>query len=153
MADKMSVVVRPYQMYEAGERPPKADGLAALARLGMDINWLLTGVGHMVRYPDGAQAQSAETSQIHRELQETPSGPQAASGEPASQCGDWTGKDIGARVRSAKHLLETACSAVGWEPPPLIGHLLHTMIFSYAIDLEDIISLLGAMKDEAQRGG
>jgi len=106
----------------------------------------------------------AATSEIHQELQKIASDQQVSSSEraladtllkvafsdqSAAQRADQTVKDIGAQIRGAKHLLETACSAVGWEPSPVIGYLLRTMIFSYAIDLDDIISLLGAMKDEA----
>lgn len=48
MAAKMSVTLRPYQLYEAGERPPKAESLEALIRLGINVNWLLSGEGEML---------------------------------------------------------------------------------------------------------
>lgn len=40
--------------YENNEREPGAASLAALARTGVNLNWLLTGAGEMrVRHPDG----------------------------------------------------------------------------------------------------
>ena len=49
MSARMGVVVRPYQSYEAGKRLPQAEGLQALAGMGVDTNWLLTGAGQMLR--------------------------------------------------------------------------------------------------------
>jgi len=36
------------QKYEGGHREPGSDALAALSRMGINVNWLLTGVGEML---------------------------------------------------------------------------------------------------------
>lgn len=47
MAAQVCVKLRAYQQYESGERLPQAESLAALSRLGINVGWLLTGVGSM----------------------------------------------------------------------------------------------------------
>jgi transcriptional regulator with XRE-family HTH domain len=49
MAAKLGVAPRPYQYYEAGTRLPQAEGLVVLAQAGIDVNWLLTGKGSLLR--------------------------------------------------------------------------------------------------------
>lgn len=47
MAARMGISLRAYQTYEANERQPRANDVAALADAGIDLNWLLTGLGRM----------------------------------------------------------------------------------------------------------
>ena len=47
MASRMNVTIRPYQMYENGDRLPQADSLQALSEMGISVDWLLTGKGEM----------------------------------------------------------------------------------------------------------
>ena len=49
MATQMGISLRAYQTYEAGQRQPKASDVAGLVGVGIDLNWLLTGVGQMMR--------------------------------------------------------------------------------------------------------
>lgn len=49
MAGQMGISTRAYQTYEAAQRQPRAVDLAALAEVGIDLNWLLTGAGSMLR--------------------------------------------------------------------------------------------------------
>lgn len=49
MAALMGISLRALQTYEAGDREPKAKDVARLARIGIDLNWLLTGEGEMLR--------------------------------------------------------------------------------------------------------
>jgi transcriptional regulator with XRE-family HTH domain len=46
-AKSVSVSVQMWQAYEAGRSVPGGNVLEALARLGFNVNWLLTGLGHM----------------------------------------------------------------------------------------------------------
>lgn len=48
-AEKCGVSIRAYQDYEAGKRLPGSETLQALAEAGIDLNWLLTGTGQMLR--------------------------------------------------------------------------------------------------------
>ena len=47
MAERMGVSLRAYQTYEGNERQPRATDVAPLAELGINLNWLLTGLGPM----------------------------------------------------------------------------------------------------------
>lgn len=47
MCVKMGLPLRTYTRYALGQRPPSAEALAALVRMGININWLLTGDGAM----------------------------------------------------------------------------------------------------------
>lgn len=42
---RMGIPLRTYTRYATGERPPSADALAALAHMGVNLNWLITGDG------------------------------------------------------------------------------------------------------------
>lgn len=48
MAALLRVKLRAYQLYESAQRLPQADSLDALCRLGISIDWLLTGEGEML---------------------------------------------------------------------------------------------------------
>lgn len=48
MAAKLGMTARPYQDYEAGKRLPGGEALQALADIGVNLNWLLTGDGQML---------------------------------------------------------------------------------------------------------
>lgn len=74
MASRMGVSLRAYQNYEAQEREPKAKDVARLARIGIDLNWLLTGEGEMLR-PDAsadARLDEIEGALIGEEVPITP---------------------------------------------------------------------------------
>lgn len=47
-ASAMNMPYRTLHGYLRGERQPNADGLAKLARVGINLNWLLTGEGKML---------------------------------------------------------------------------------------------------------
>lgn len=44
-----------WQRYESGGVQPGKAFFAALCKQGININWLLLGVGHMLRHPEAAQ--------------------------------------------------------------------------------------------------
>lgn len=56
MSKRFSLGENTWQTYELYGKPPKGETLAALAGLGFDINWLLTGHGHMMLSDDGPRA-------------------------------------------------------------------------------------------------
>lgn len=47
MAERMGVSLRAYQTYEAAERQPRATDVAPLGEFGVNLNWLLIGLGSM----------------------------------------------------------------------------------------------------------
>jgi len=47
MAGRMGMPLRTYTRYASGERSPSAEALQALAHMGVDLNWLMTGEGRM----------------------------------------------------------------------------------------------------------
>lgn len=56
-AEELGMHVRTYQNYESGAREPPADALQALTGLGFDVNWVLNGLGEMLRKPGVAENQ------------------------------------------------------------------------------------------------
>lgn len=46
-AERMGIPVRTLKGYEMGERSPGSEALAAMAKTGVNLNWLLTGSGEM----------------------------------------------------------------------------------------------------------
>ncbi|HEY6872918.1 MAG TPA: helix-turn-helix transcriptional regulator [Geobacteraceae bacterium] len=52
MAKDASVTLQTWQVYEAGKSVPGGNVLEALARMGFNVNWLLTGVGPRKLYED-----------------------------------------------------------------------------------------------------
>lgn len=53
MAKAINTNVQTWQVYEAGSSVPGGKVLEALARLGFNVNWLLTGKGMMKQDDDG----------------------------------------------------------------------------------------------------
>lgn len=53
MAADVSVSVQMWQTYEAGKSVPGGNVLEALARMGFNVNWILTGEGVMFRESSG----------------------------------------------------------------------------------------------------
>jgi transcriptional regulator with XRE-family HTH domain len=49
MAKAVSVILQTWQVYEAGKSVPGGNVLESLARLGFNVNWILTGEGEMKR--------------------------------------------------------------------------------------------------------
>jgi transcriptional regulator with XRE-family HTH domain len=47
MAAQMGLPLRTYTRYATGERAPSAEALQALVRMGIDLNWLIEGIGRM----------------------------------------------------------------------------------------------------------
>lgn len=48
MAERLGLPASTYNGYETEQGPPKVEWLAELAAMGIDINWLLLGVGEMM---------------------------------------------------------------------------------------------------------
>lgn len=48
MAERLRLPASTYNGYESEQGPPKVEWLAELAAMGVDINWLLLGVGEMM---------------------------------------------------------------------------------------------------------
>lgn len=65
MAKAVSVVFQTWQVYEAGKSVPGGNVLEALARLGFNVNWLLTGEGEMMRHDE---QESSDTAQLHQQI-------------------------------------------------------------------------------------
>jgi len=73
MAKLLNLSYRTYQNYEDGVNNPGWDACEALARLGFDANWLLTGSGSMRREEQALsaagngflQGQRVEADEIH----------------------------------------------------------------------------------------
>jgi len=53
MAKECSISVQMWQAYEAGKSVPGGNVLEALARMGFNVNWILTGVGVIHRDSSG----------------------------------------------------------------------------------------------------
>lgn len=49
MAKAVSVILQTWQVYEAGKSVPGGNVFEALARMGFNVNWILTGEGEMMR--------------------------------------------------------------------------------------------------------
>ena len=53
MAEQTGIPLQTFKGYELGHRQPGADALTAIAKTGVNVNWLLTGEGEM-RTPQAA---------------------------------------------------------------------------------------------------
>lgn len=88
MATRMGVSLRAYQTYENNESKPKAEDIARLAGDGIDLNWLLTGEGEMLRAAPAQGAQPSATQPLDEALNaaiiEALSGLYAEFGMPVS---------------------------------------------------------------------
>jgi transcriptional regulator with XRE-family HTH domain len=49
MAERLRLPASTYNGYESEQGPPKVEWLTELAAMGVDINWLLLGVGEMMQ--------------------------------------------------------------------------------------------------------
>ncbi|HOK05337.1 MAG TPA: helix-turn-helix transcriptional regulator [Victivallales bacterium] len=56
MAEKIGIGVRNWQGYESGENIPGGKVLQSLAKLGFNINWILTGEGSMYSTKDPSES-------------------------------------------------------------------------------------------------
>lgn len=65
IATKVSVSVQMWRAYESGKSVPGGNVLEALARHGLNVNWLLTGEGEMMRHDE---QESSDTTQIHQQV-------------------------------------------------------------------------------------
>lgn len=54
--------------------------------------------------------------------------------------------DVVRELKAATRLLETACKANEWTPPPAVWHSLQGLILRYSVRLGDIVMLLSALK-------
>ena len=69
MAGILGINYRTYQNYEVGRSDIGWDALSALAKLGFDANWLLTGEGEMKRGEVGTSAGQVLESAAGRMVQ------------------------------------------------------------------------------------
>ncbi|MDY4279564.1 MAG: helix-turn-helix transcriptional regulator [[Pasteurella] mairii] len=46
-AEQTGIAYRTLQGYVGGEREPNAEGMAAIAKVGVNLNWLVSGKGEM----------------------------------------------------------------------------------------------------------
>ena len=57
LAAAVGVSLRTYHRYRSGEAPLGASELAQIAKLGIDLNWLVTGAGAMMRQETAPELQ------------------------------------------------------------------------------------------------
>lgn len=65
LAKKLGISLGGLQSYESGKSVPGGNVLEALARHGLNVNWLLTGEGEMMRHDE---QESSDTTQIHQQV-------------------------------------------------------------------------------------
>ena len=57
-------------------------------------------------------------------------------------------QDVKGRLRAARRTYEDAIKAVGYEPPPILAEALKTAIFVHGLEIEGVVILLEALKQE-----
>jgi transcriptional regulator with XRE-family HTH domain len=67
MAAQMGLPLRTYTRYATGERAPSSEALQALVRMGINLNWLIEGIGRM-RIGDAMPAPTNSTAERDADL-------------------------------------------------------------------------------------
>ncbi|OIQ87037.1 helix-turn-helix protein [mine drainage metagenome] len=77
MCARMGIPLRTYTRYASGERPPSVEALEALARMDIDLHWLITGQGNMYRTAAPAHPPSSLDEDLMGQIAEAVAQPQA----------------------------------------------------------------------------
>ncbi|MBF0415630.1 MAG: helix-turn-helix transcriptional regulator [Magnetococcales bacterium] len=66
IANRLELGASTWQVYEQGKSEPGSDLLRKLAKLGFDVNWILTGEGSMLRTPPAPATMSNVKESAYR---------------------------------------------------------------------------------------
>ncbi len=63
-ADQTGIAYRTLQGYVGGEREPNAEGMAAIAKAGVNLNWLVSGEGEMFQFESQGTVMSEQETRL-----------------------------------------------------------------------------------------
>lgn len=63
-AEQTGIAYRTLQGYVGGEREPNAEGMAAIAKAGVNLNWLVSGEGAMFQFESQKTVMSEQETRL-----------------------------------------------------------------------------------------
>lgn len=63
-AEQTGIAYRTLQGYVGGEREPNAEGMAAIAKAGVNLNWLVSGEGAMFQFESQGTVMSEQETRL-----------------------------------------------------------------------------------------
>lgn len=137
VASHLGIGTRTYVEREAGRRAMSVGEIEAMGELGVNIHWLVTGEGEMMR--DGIGISPPVTTKF-------------APVHPSSLPID----EVARIFRKTKAFYEEAAELSGWRPPRRTEDTLVTFLFTFALsgafaETGDLVELLASLRGDIER--